>query len=76
MKTATIQLEALSCPSCMQKIEGALKALDGVEKKSVSVSFNASRAKLSFDETRLGKEDLENAIGKLGFEVLSTKIGA
>ena len=35
MKSATIQLETLTCPSCMQKIEGALKALDGVDKDTV-----------------------------------------
>ena len=29
MKSATIQLETLTCPSCMLKIEGALKNLDG-----------------------------------------------
>ncbi|NLV89632.1 MAG: metal-binding protein, partial [Tissierellia bacterium] len=35
MKSATIQLETLACPSCSQKIEGALKALDGIDKDSI-----------------------------------------
>lgn len=41
MKKLTIQLETLTCPSCMQKIENATKALQGVQKESVKVLFNA-----------------------------------
>jgi copper chaperone CopZ len=40
MKKATIQLETLTCPSCILKIEGALKSLAGVDKESINVSFN------------------------------------
>ena len=29
MQKATIQLESLTCPSCIQKVEGAVKSLDG-----------------------------------------------
>ncbi len=29
--SATIQLETLTCPSCIQKIEGAVKGLDGID---------------------------------------------
>ena len=32
MQKATIQLETLSCPSCMQKIENAVKGLKGIHK--------------------------------------------
>ena len=32
MQKATIQLETLTCPSCMLKIEGAVKSIDGVDK--------------------------------------------
>ena len=42
MKTATIQLEALTCPSCVQKIENATKSVNGVERESVKVLFNSS----------------------------------
>ncbi|ELB74766.1 hypothetical protein OM9_02586 [Enterococcus faecium EnGen0057] len=30
MEKAILQLETLSCPSCMQKIEGAVKSVNGV----------------------------------------------
>lgn len=41
MKKATIQLETLTCPSCVQKIEQATKSQVGVEKESVKVLFNS-----------------------------------
>lgn len=69
MKNANIQLETLTCPSCMQKIESALKSLDGVEKDSVNVMFNASKVKLAFNETQLSLEDINKTITKLGYEI-------
>ena len=52
MPKATIQLETLTCPSCMQKIDGAVKSLKGVEKDSVNVLFNSSKVKLNFDDEK------------------------
>lgn len=39
MQKATIQLETLTCPSCMQKIENGVKSLDGVNKNNIKVLF-------------------------------------
>lgn len=69
MKKATIQLETLTCPSCILKIENATKALNGVEKESVKVLFNSSKVKLDFDDEKLSMEDIEKAITALGYEV-------
>ncbi|HKM30474.1 MAG TPA: cation transporter [Bacilli bacterium] len=69
MKKATIQLEALTCPSCVQKIENATKALVGVEKDSVRVMFNSSKVKLDFNSEKISLKDIENAITILGYEV-------
>jgi len=69
MKKATIQLETLTCPSCVLKIENATKGLGGVEKESVKVSFNSSKVKLNFDDEKLSVEDIEKAITSLGYEV-------
>ena len=76
MKKATIQLETLTCPSCMLKIEGAVKSIDGVDKDSLNVSFNTSKAKLNFDDEKTSIEDIENAIGKLGYEVKKSQVKA
>lgn len=74
MKSATIQLEALACPSCMQKIEAALKSLGGVEQDTVKILFNASKVKLDFDEEKVSIEEIEDSIKKLGYEVIKSKV--
>lgn len=76
MQKATIQLETLSCPSCIQKIDSAVKGLDGVEKESVKVMFNASKVKANFDEAVTTIENIENAIENLGYPVIKSKIKA
>ncbi|MBC8589891.1 heavy-metal-associated domain-containing protein [Wansuia hejianensis] len=74
MKSATIQLETLACPSCMQKIEAAVKALEGIEKETVKVSFNSSKVKLDFDEEKVSIDQIENAITKVGYEVQKSRV--
>lgn len=74
MKKATIQLEVLSCPSCLQKIDRAVKAVEGVEKESVNVLFNSSKLKVNFDEAVTSVEKIEEAITSIGFDVLNTQV--
>ena len=74
MKKTTINLESLSCPSCLQKIYSTLRNLDGIEKDSVHVMFNASRVKLNFDSNKIKIEDIERSIEKLGCPVIKSKI--
>lgn len=74
MQKATIQLETLSCPSCLQKIDNAVKGVDGVEKDSVKVMFNASKVKVNFDESVTPIENIENAIENLGYPVTKSKV--
>ena len=74
MKSATINLETLTCPSCMLKIEGAMKGLDGIEQDTVNVSFNSSRLKLDFDEKKISIEEIEKAIIKVGYEVKKSRV--
>ncbi|NMB43937.1 MAG: metal-binding protein [Clostridiales bacterium] len=73
MKKAVIQLDTLTCPTCVQKIDSAVKGLDGVEKESVKVLFNSSKVKLDFDEDKVSTEDIENAITALGYKVKSLR---
>ena len=74
MQKATIQLETLVCPTCVLKIESAAKSLDGVDKDSVKVLFNASKLKLDYDEQKLSVEDVERAITALGYEVIKSQV--
>ena len=74
MKKATIQLETLTCPSCAQKIENAVKSFNGVEKESVKVLFNSSKARFDFNDEKLSLEDIEKAIAALGYEVKKSQV--
>lgn len=71
MTKKTYQLEALVCPSCTLKIEGAMKKTEGVT--NTQVLFNSSKVKVEFDETKVTSEQLKNSIEKLGYTVLSEK---
>jgi copper chaperone CopZ len=74
MQKAIIQLETLTCPSCGQKIESAVKALNGVDKESVQVLFNSSKVKLTFDGNILSAEKIEKSIEALGYIVKKSQI--
>ncbi|WP_338471627.1 heavy-metal-associated domain-containing protein [Niallia sp. XMNu-256] len=74
MQKAVIQLETLSCPSCMQKIENAVKGVKGIHQDSVKVLFNASKVRLDFDSNTVAIDDIEKAIENLGYEVLKSKV--
>ena len=74
MQKATIQLETLSCPSCLQKIENAMKRLNGIDKDSVKVLFNSSKVKVDFDSASLSIETIEKAIQDLGYPVIKSKV--
>lgn len=76
MQKATIQLEPLTCPSCMQKIENGVKSLDGVDKKSIKALFNSSKVRVEYDDEKVSIKDIENAIDKLGYEVIKSQVKA
>lgn len=74
MKKAILHLETLSCPSCLQKIESAVKKIDGVEQESVEVLFNSSRVRLDFDDGVVAIDQIEKAIEDLGYPVLRARV--
>ena len=74
MQKANIQLETLTCPSCLQKIEGAVSNLQGIDKDSLKVMFNASRVKVDFNDDEISIEGIEKAIQDLGYEVKKSRV--
>lgn len=71
MTTKTYQLETLTCPSCMAKIQGVLRRTAGV--KEAEVFFNSSKAKIAFDEAAVSSDEIKKAIAALGYKVLGEK---
>ncbi len=69
MKTKRFQLETLTCPSCVTRIEGVLNNEAGVE--NAKVLFNSSRVKVEYDSKKVTSEQLAKVIENVGFPVLS-----
>lgn len=72
MELAVMKLGALTCPSCMQKIEHAVSGVDGVS--SVKVLFNAAKMKAQFDPATTDADKLAAVVTGLGYEVESVKV--
>ncbi|HKL86068.1 MAG TPA: heavy-metal-associated domain-containing protein [Treponemataceae bacterium] len=71
MATKMYQLETMSCPSCVAKIDGMLKKTAGITESEVL--FNSSRVKVSFDESQLSSDAIKEKITTLGYQVLGVK---
>ena len=71
-KKVIIQLDALTCPSCLTKIETAVKAEPGVGE--VKVLFNAGKVKAEIDDTQTNADKLSDVVTKLGYEVEKIKV--
>lgn len=72
MKKAVYQLEPLTCPSCIKKIETALEKTEGVQ--SVKVLFNSGKVRTEFNENEVSANEVAEVIEKLGYPVLKTKV--
>ncbi len=71
MKKTMIQLETLTCPSCIRRIEGTMGKQKGVS--SVEVKFNASKVEILYDPTITSSDDLGHTISNLGYKILEIK---
>jgi Copper chaperone len=72
MAKVILQLGALTCPSCMTKIQKAVENQDGVS--NVKVLFNAGKVRADIDESKTSADKLSAVITDLGYEVLKTKV--
>nr|CAD7432511.1 unnamed protein product [Timema monikensis] len=60
-----LKIEGMTCSSCVNKIESAVKKLRGVQ--SASVALTTQRGKFGFDSEITGPRDIIDVIHKLGF---------
>lgn len=65
MKTV-LRSQELTCPSCVAKIEKALKALDGVTE--AKVFFNTGRIEVDHDGNLVRVDELVKAVRAAGYE--------
>jgi len=66
LKKETIKISGMSCNHCVMRVTDALKGLDGVKDASVSLD-DGGKAVVSYDETRLDKAKITEAISGAGY---------
>ena len=66
MQNTLLRSQELSCPSCVAKIETALKALDGVS--DAKVHFNTGKIEIQHDPELVKTDQLVNAVRSVGYE--------
>jgi len=71
MKKTTLQLETVTCPSCIRKIEGTVSRQKGVS--SAIVKFNSSKVEIDHDEQIVSADALKELVSKLGYTVLNVR---
>lgn len=67
MKEATVQVQGMTCRSCVPKIEGAISAI-GAEGR---VNFEQGTVDVRFDEEKVQISEIEDAIRKKGYNVVA-----
>ncbi|MDI3548258.1 MAG: P-type Cu+ transporter [Halanaerobiales bacterium] len=67
VKKATLKLEGMSCASCAQSIEKALKRARGVEQ--AQVNFAAEKAYVEYNPAEIDEEKLAEVVRSTGYDV-------
>ena len=60
-----LEIEGMTCASCVARVEKALNGLDGVD--GASVNLATERATVAFDRSQLGVDQLIGAVESIGF---------
>ena len=67
MSSTTISVPGIHCDHCKASIEGALGALDGVERAEVDVA--ARTVAVDYDDAEVSVDQLRNAILDQGYDL-------
>ncbi len=65
MAEATIKIEGMSCEHCVMRVRKAFETLDGI----ASLDVKIGSARVTYDESRVKREDLEAAVEAAGYNV-------
>jgi Cu+-exporting ATPase len=67
IKKITLTVQGMTCASCANRVERALKKVSGV--KEVNVNLASKKATVEFNTDELGVNDLIDAVSEAGYEV-------
>ena len=66
MKELSLKIKGMHCTGCSTRLEKVLNNQDGVEK--AKVSLEDAKADITFDENKIGLNEIKEAIEDAGFE--------
>ena len=69
MSTKIFRVGGMTCAACVGRVEGALKAVDGVQSAVANIGNNT--ATVVYDESRTTEAQLASAIVEAGYQVIS-----
>lgn len=69
MTTREFPVVGMSCASCSAHVDKALRAVPGVTEVAVNLPLNLAR--VTYDEAQCKPIDLQNAVARMGFELLA-----
>ena len=67
MKQNSFKIEGMTCSACANRVERAVKKLDGVEESNVN--FATETLSVKFDETKVDVVKIEETVVKAGYSV-------
>lgn len=73
MKTVSLKIAGMHCAACSTGLERSLKKVPGVELAQVNLASNTARVR--YDETVVGMEQLEAAVNRMSFSVVHEEAG-
>ncbi|NPV52935.1 MAG: heavy-metal-associated domain-containing protein [Firmicutes bacterium] len=65
---ANLKITGMKCQGCAERIEKTLSGLEGIT--GVEVNLDRHEARISYDASRIGEEDIKVAVENLGYGVL------
>jgi P-type Cu+ transporter len=68
MENTTLKLRGMSCASCANNIEEAIRSVPGVE--ACSVNFGAEQAAVSYDPSKTDVAAIQSAVDEAGYSAL------
>lgn len=69
MENTTLKLRGMSCASCANSIEDAIRSVPGVS--SCTVNFGAEQATVQYDSQRTDLEQIQRAVEEAGYSAFS-----
>lgn len=68
METTEFNVPSISCSVCSGKIQGGLKAMDGIE--TVNIDLKSQQVKVAYNPGEVKPQDIKKKIMAMGYEVV------